>query len=133
MKHWKPLFIKNSRIMKWLSFMTSINIIAITLGPIVIYKDTISEETKNHETIHFQQYLETAFIGFLVLYLYDYIVGYLKYKNSTKAYFYIRAEREAYFMHGNLVYRDKRVRWKWLRSDAFPCLFDRDTLKDGNI
>ena len=119
MKNWKPIFIENSKIPIWLSYLAPIEITAITLGPIVISRDEMSEVTKNHETIHFQQYLETGFIGFLLLYFYDYVVGYLKYKDGKKAYFSIRAEREAYSMHDKLDYNNTRVRWKWLERNAF--------------
>ena len=119
MKHWKPLFIENSKIPIWLSKLAPIEITAITLGPIVISVDEMSEITKNHETIHFQQYLETGFIGFLLIYLYDYIVGYIKYRDGKKSYLSLRAEREAYSMHENLEYSESRVRWKWLRREAF--------------
>ena len=60
MKHWKPLFIENSKIPVWLSYIAPIDISAITLGPIVISRDEMSEITKRHETIHYQQYLELS-------------------------------------------------------------------------
>ena len=69
MKNWKPLFIENSKIPVWLSYLAPIDIGAITLGPVVISRGEMSEQTKRHETIHFQQYLELAFVGFLVMYV----------------------------------------------------------------
>ena len=69
MKHWKPWFIENSKIPVWLSYVAPIDINAITLGPVVISRDEMSEQTKRHETIHFQQYLELLFVGFVVLYV----------------------------------------------------------------
>jgi hypothetical protein len=122
MKHWKPYFIENSKIPIWLSKIAPIDISAITLGPIVISRDEMSEITKNHETIHFQQYLETGFIGFLLIYLYDYIIGYIKYRDGKLSYLSLRAEREAYTMHEHLDYCSKRDRWAWLKRDSFTDL-----------
>ena len=123
MRNWKPIYIENSRILGWLSYLTPINIQAIILGVIVISRDEISEITKNHETIHFQQYLETLFFGFLILYFWDWFIGLVKYRDGQKAYLSIRAEQEAYKNQENLEYLPTdRKRWCWLqRSD--PTLF----------
>ena len=119
MKHWKPYFIENSKIPVWLSYLAPITISAITLGPVVISRDEMSEVTKNHETIHFQQYLETGFLGFLLIYLYDYLVGLIIYQDGKKAYLSLRAEREAYTKHEDLDYCQTRTRWEWLNRNAF--------------
>jgi hypothetical protein len=125
MRTWKPYFIENSKIPVWLSKLAPIEINAITLGPIVISRDEMSDITKNHETIHFQQYLETGFIGFLLIYLYDYIRGLLIYKDGKLSYLSLRAEREAYNMHGELDYCQSRERWLWLNRDAFTNLIPK--------
>ena len=116
MRNWEPLFIENSRIPVWLSYLAPIDISAITLGPIVISRNEMSERTKNHETIHFQQYLETLFIGFLILYLWDWILGLIKYRDGKVAYFMIRAEQEAYQNDENQEYLSTRKRWAWISS-----------------
>ena len=79
MRNSKPIYIENSRILVWLGYLVPIKIQAIALGVIVISKDEVSEVTKNHETIHFQQYLETLFLGFLILYFWDWFIGLMKY------------------------------------------------------
>ena len=119
MKSWKPYFIENSKLPVWLSYLAPIDIGAITLGPVVISRGEMSEITKNHETIHYQQYLETLFIGFLLIYLYDYIRGLIVHQDGRAAYFSLRAEKEAYAMHENLDYCEVRTRWKWLKRNAF--------------
>jgi hypothetical protein len=58
MRNWKPIFVENSKIPIWLSKIAPIEIGAITLGFIVFSRGEISERTKRHETIHFQQFLE---------------------------------------------------------------------------
>lgn len=119
MKSWKPYFIENSKLPVWLSYLAPIDIGAITLGPIVISRNEMSDITKNHETIHFQQYLETLFIGFLLIYLYDYIRGLIVHRDGRAAYYSLRAEKEAYAMHENMDYCEVRTRWKWLKRNAF--------------
>jgi|14_taG_2_1085336.scaffolds.fasta_scaffold08828_3 hypothetical protein len=116
MKSWKPLFIENSRIPVWLSYIAPIEIGAITLGFIVIARGVMNEQTKRHETIHYQQYLETGFIGFVLLYFWDYILGYARYKDGAVAYREIRAEREAYRFDHQEDYLEKRIRWQWLKG-----------------
>lgn len=115
MKHWKPIFIENSKIPKWLSYLAPIDITAITLGFIVLSVGEMSEVTKRHETIHFQQFLETGFVGFLLIYLWDWLKGLFFHWNGTKAYLSIRAEQEAYLKQGQTNYLEVRKRWVWLR------------------
>lgn len=121
MRNWKPIYIENSRILAWLSYLAPISIQAITLGVIVISKDEMSEVTKNHETIHFQQYLETLFLGFLILYFWDWFIGFVKYRDGRKAYLSIRAEQEAHKNQENLEYLPTdRKRWCWLQRPDPP-------------
>ena len=121
MRNWKPIYIENSRILGWLSYLTPINIQAIILGVIVISRDEMSEVTKNHETIHFQQYLETLFLGFLILYFWDWFIGLVKYRDGQKAFLSIRAEQEAYKNQENLEYLPTdRKRWCWLQRPDPP-------------
>ena len=121
MRNWKPIYIENSRILAWLSYLAPISIQAITLGVIVISRDKMSEVTKNHETIHFQQYLETLFLGFLILYFWDWFIGLVKYKDGQKAYLSIRAEQEAHKNQENLEYLPTdRKRWCWLQRPDPP-------------
>ena len=115
MRNWKPIYIENSRILVWLSYLAPIKIQAIALGVIVISRDEMSEVKKNHETIHFQQYLETLFLGFLILYFWDWFIGLMKYRDGQKAYLSIRAEQEAHKHQENLTYLSTdRKRWCWL-------------------
>ena len=114
MKNLKPIFIENSKIPVLLSKIAPINIGAITLGFIVFSRGEMTEKTKQHETIHFQQFLETLFIGFLLLYVYDYIMNYIRFRNGTLSYFNIRAEKEAYLHDETPDYLETRKRWRWI-------------------
>ena len=114
MKNWKPIFVQNSWVPRLLSYISPITIGAITIGFVVFCRGEMDEKTKRHETIHFQQILETLFIGFLILYFYDWIIKYFEYRNGAIAYFNIRAEREAYDNENDENYLQTRKRWKWI-------------------
>lgn len=114
MKERKPIFIEKSRVPRLLSYLAPIEIYAIALFPFVFCKDAITERVKNHETIHFQQQLETLIIPFYIIYLYDWIKSKVKGLTGIEAYYAIRAEKEAYSNEGNFQYLEKRKRWQWL-------------------
>lgn len=115
MKNWKAIFFENSRISKVLSVISPIEITAITLGPFVFCNGKASDAIRNHENIHWQQYLELGIIGFVFLYFFYYFVGLLKYGNGQLAYFMIPFEQEAYSNHENLDYLKTRIRYSWLK------------------
>lgn len=118
MKHWKPFFIENSRVPVVLSFIAPIEINAITLFCFVFSRGEISERTKRHETIHFQQYLETLVLGFLLIYLWDYLRGIALRLKGPEAYMAIRAEVEAYENDHMNNYLETRTRWNWLKRKS---------------
>ena len=113
MKNWKPLFIESSKIPVWLSKVSPIEIGAITLGPIVISRNQMSEDTKRHETIHFQQSLELGFVGFFVLYFGWWLWNRTKGQSGPVAYFNIPFEKEAYANHSKENYLQTRERYAW--------------------
>ncbi len=115
LKKKKPVFLENSKIPKYLSLMAPINIKAITLFCFVLSTGTIDEKTRRHETIHFQQYLETLVVGFLLIYIFDFIVGYIKYKNGYMAYRMISLEQEAHMYDDVEDYLTTRTRYTWLK------------------
>ena len=113
-RSWGPVIVENSKIPPILSKITPISINAITIFPFVFVKDEISNKTQIHETIHFQQYLETAVIGFILLYFWDYCWLRLGGTEGWLAYRLIRAEQEAHTHDCNSGYLKSRKRWKWL-------------------
>ena len=116
MKNWKPFFIENSKIPAILSFFAPIQIWAVTIFFLVFCRGTLDAVTKRHETIHFQQTLETGVIGMVALYLWDYAHGYIKYRDGAKAYRRIRAEQEAYEMADYPKYLATRPRFSWIKK-----------------
>jgi len=111
----RPIFIENSMLPKILSFFSPISIGAITLGPLVFSRGEMSEETKNHESIHWQQYIETGIIGFIILYFIYWIIGLIKYKDGGVAYMLIPFEQEAYENEKNQFYLLQRKRFNWIK------------------
>ena len=71
------------------------------------YKDDITEQVINHESIHFQQQKEMLIIPFYVWYIIEFIIKFFIYKSAYKN---ISFEREAYSNADNLEYLKTR---KW--------------------
>jgi hypothetical protein len=115
LKSLKPIMIENSRIPVWLSKMAPINIYAIALGPWVFCRSFMSEVTKRHETIHFQQQLELLFLPFYVLYGFFWLVGYAKTRNGQDAYHFIAFEKEANAGEVSETYLENRKRYSWIK------------------
>ena len=111
----KPWYFENSKVPVILSYLAPIDIGAITIGPLVFSRGEMSEVTKNHEAIHWQQYIETGILGFIVLYYSYYLWNYVKYRDGKTAYFMIPFEREAYDHDEDLEYLDSRKRYSWFR------------------
>lgn len=111
-----PIFFENSKVPKVLSKVAPIEINAITLGPLVFSRGELSDRVKRHETIHWMQYKELLIIGFLLVYLYDYLfAAVLKKKGfNRQSYLSIRFEQEAYDNDGNENYLKERKSYKWL-------------------
>lgn len=106
-----PIIVKNSKIPKLLSWV--VDVWAITLWPFIFIRDEGSEDVIRHESIHIAQYNELFVVGFLAIYLWDFIHGLAKYKNRQVAYEMIRFEQEAYAFAEKGGYLEKRTRYKW--------------------
>jgi hypothetical protein len=108
-----PVFVENSKVPVWLSKISPIEIGAISLGVFVFSRGTISETTRRHETIHYHQWRELAFLLFPILYGLFWLVGFARYRDGVKAYYAIPFEREAYVNDDNPDYLEKRPFWAW--------------------
>ena len=115
-KNLKPFFIENSSVPKILSFFAPISIGAISIFPFVFSRGKINEVTRNHETIHFQQQLETGVLFFYIFYLFDFVRNKIKGLSGEEAYMQLRAEREAYNNQSDKLYLKNRKRWAWITS-----------------
>ena len=114
MKHLKPLFFENNKIPVWLSKVAPIEIWAVSIFIFVFCKGELSEDTRRHETIHFQQQLELLFVGQWIIYAISWLWGLLKYRDGKTAYYRNIAEQEAYENESNPNYLTERKRWQWL-------------------
>ncbi len=114
LKLWQPRFIEDSQVPVWLSKLAPIEIQAISLAFWVFSRDKLSQRTRRHETIHFQQWIELGVLGFLLLYPVFYLYGLLKYRDKVRAYRAIPFEREAYENDGDSEYLRTRRRMAWI-------------------
>ena len=69
----------------------------------------------NHERIHTAQQRELLFAVFYLLYIVEWLIRLVEYRNSHAAYMNISFEREAYSNGDNLDYLAGRKRYAWLK------------------
>lgn len=83
---------------------------------ILVKRPEIKQHTLilNHEYIHLRQQLELLVLPFYVLYLGNYLINLVRYKNHRQAYLNIVFEREAYHKDADLAYLAKRKFWSWV-------------------
>ena len=110
-----PIFKENSRVPVVLSKVSPINIGAISLGLFVFARNELTKTTKRHETIHYLQWRELGFLGFMLLYPLFYFVNLVRYRDGAKAYREIPFEREAYGHEDEDGYLVSRKAYAWLK------------------
>ena len=110
-----PIFIENSKVPVVLSKVAPIKIWAINIGPFVWCRGTLTEATKQHECIHWEQQKELLIFGFLALYAFYYFKNLIKLKNGSDAYRSIPFEMEAFRNEHVNNYIKIRKRYEWLR------------------
>lgn len=69
----------------------------------------------NHERIHTAQQRELLFVPFYLLYVMEWLVRLLQYRNRKDAYMNISFEREAYAHGHDLTYLSTRRLFAWLK------------------
>jgi hypothetical protein len=106
-----PIIIIAPRFTKALSWV--VDICAITLFPFIISRDEMSEDVLRHESIHIAQQKELFVLFFYILYGWDYLKGFIKYKDKELAYYRIRFEQEAYAQMLNEHYLENRELYSW--------------------
>jgi len=91
---------------------------AMALYPFMLFKTAELKESKfiiNHEKIHFCQQLELLILPFYLLYLLNYLVNLIRFKNHAQAYFNLCFEKEAYLNDYNADYIKQRRLYSWLK------------------
>lgn len=99
------------------TFLKSMKISGITLFPFIIIQrkeDKKNAVLINHERIHLRQQLELLILPFYILYLMEYFLNLVYYKNTHKAYRSISFEREAYDNEDNFNYLKNRGLFSFL-------------------
>lgn len=114
---WRPIFIENSKVPVILSYVSPIDIWAISLVFFVFCRGELNEESKVHETIHYQQWLELFIIGFAILYPAFWIINLFKGMKPADAYMNNPFEVEAYDNQAVDNYLKNRRRYEWARSN----------------
>ncbi|MUU78905.1 hypothetical protein [Winogradskyella endarachnes] len=85
--------------------------IGLTIFPFVLLKFEGLREKKillNHEKIHLKQQIELLIIPFFVIYVIEFLIKIVKYRNWNLAYRNISFEREAYANEKDLDYLKSR-------------------------
>ncbi len=85
--------------------------LGLTIFPFMFLKFQGLKENKvliNHEKIHLRQQLELLIVPFFILYIVEFSIRLIKYKNWQLAYRNISFEREAYKNEKNLDYLNSR-------------------------
>lgn len=91
---------------------------AINLFGIIIGRKEYGILTKqeiNHENIHTTQIKELLGVFFYVLYLFEWLIRLMQYRNMRLAYYNISFEREAYMNDSNLKYLDGRPSFSFVK------------------
>lgn len=67
-------------------------------GMIFARKDygQLTDAEKNHEKIHTRQIIETLFFFYYIMYVIEWVVRLIQYRDKIQAYYNISFEREAY-------------------------------------
>ena len=87
--------------------------LALTLGEFILAREPLTPSAVNHELIHVAQQRELLYIPFFIWYGIEWLALYIKYKDSTKAYFHIRFEEEAYAHQSDLSYLKNRKHYHY--------------------
>lgn len=112
-KLWKPIMFENSRVPVLLTKISPIQVWAVSFFIFVWCRGEMSERTKRHETIHFQQQLELLFAGQWILYGLSWLKNRIT-MNGKDAYYNNVFEKEAYDNDSKENYLETRPRYNWI-------------------
>lgn len=74
----------------------------------------LTERILNHEAIHSRQIKELLFVGFYILYVLEWLIRLLYFRDSKKAYKAISFEKEAFENDANTNYLNNRKQFAFL-------------------
>ncbi len=88
----------------------------MAIFPFIIAKSSVLANNPvliNHEKIHLKQQIELLILPFYIIYLLQYVINLLIYRNHEKAYLAIVFEKEAYAFDKDLNYLKNRPVFSW--------------------
>jgi len=91
---------------------------AMAIYPFILVKRKEFSENAvliNHERIHHRQQLELLVLPFYLIYLLNYLINLIRYRNHHRAYKEIIFEREAFAQDADLDYLNKRRLYSFLK------------------
>lgn len=89
----------------------------MAIFPFVLIKFAALKKDKqiiNHELIHLRQQIELLVLPFFIIYLFNYLINLIRYRNHDLAYRNIVFEREAYQNDSNHLYLKNRKFSAWI-------------------
>ena len=101
----------------WVIVIPNLTANAMAVYPFIFLKSKdqkLDEILINHEKIHLCQQIELLLLPFYFLYLFNYLINLIKYKNHYQAYYHISFEKEAYQYEKELCYLNNRRRYNWI-------------------
>ncbi len=109
--------IVQSRFFPWLARCFGVDAEAVTLGPFIFVKKghEPSQRLLRHEMVHVEQWKELWYVGFAVVYVWDWAVGLCKGYGLKNAYRSIRFEQEARAGQLDRWYLAEREGFDWRR------------------
>ncbi|WP_316816727.1 hypothetical protein [Pedobacter nyackensis] len=90
---------------------------AMALYPFILLKNKHQKNDPilvNHERIHLRQQVELLILPFYLLYLLNYLINLIRYRNHSRAYFNIAFEKEAYACDQKPNYLKTRKFFAWV-------------------
>lgn len=96
--------------------------LAINLFGVLFAKGECTSSLLNHEMIHTAQMKELLYIPFYIIYVLEWLVRMIQYRNSFEAYRNISFEREAYSNQDNNDYLTRRRYFSFLKYYQIPTI-----------
>lgn len=91
--------------------------VGITIFPFIFLKYKTLKWNKvliNHEKIHLRQQLELLIVPFFIIYIIEFLIRFVKYKDWNLAYRNISFEREAHKNQADLKFLEIRRFWNFI-------------------
>lgn len=92
--------------------------VGLTIWPFIILREghlRADSALINHEKIHLRQQAELLLLPFYILYLTEWLLRSLWYRDRYKAYRNLSFEREAYLNEGNAGYLQRRKPFSFIK------------------